>query len=262
METVTLIDANSYFARHKVRDWVTIAKENDPVQPALPFSFGRQPLATRDVDQGLLKVGLIGVGDVAEKFILPTLRQRGTEIYLVDPQIPSHIRQNLHPSSEHYIQTQIGDNSAAALPNNLSYIVILTPPQMHLPVIKEAYSKGVAIVVEKPIVGNLEDLIELERLLNESNVPFYFIDWEIEHAKPLLVAAWQKQSINVPLADVVSIEDPHGAFATFELSDVVEINARKERNSLSRYRSRECSLELTQMNLRRVFEIGLVLSLN
>lgn len=226
MATVALIDAKSYFARHEVRDWVTIAKENDPVQPSLPFSFGRQPLATRDADQGQVKVGLIGAGDVAEKFILPTLRQRGTEIYLVDPQIPSHIRQNLHPSSEHYIQTQIGENSAAALPNNLSYIVILTPPHKHLPVIKEANSKGVAIVVEKPMVGNLEDLVELERLVKESNVPFYFIDWEIEHAKPLLVAAWQKEAVNVPLAEVVSIEDPQGALATFELSDVVEINGR------------------------------------
>ena len=95
-----------------------------------------------------------------------------------------------------------------------------------MPVIKEALAKGVPIVVEKPIVGKLEDLFELERLVKEANVPFYFIDWEIEHAKPLLVAASQNKAVNVPLADVVSIDDPHGAFATFNLHDVIEIKGR------------------------------------
>ena len=226
MTETAFIDAKSYFAMHEVQYLGNGAKENDPVQPVLAFSFGRQPRATRNADMSEVKVGVIGAGDVAEKFILPTLRQRGAEIHIVDPQIPQYVKQNLNQETEHYIQTQIGDNSPAALPDDLSYILILTPPHLHLPVIKESLEKGVPIVVEKPIVGNSEDLFELERLVQEVNVPFYFIDWEIEHAKPLLVAALQNEAVNVPLADAVLINDPQGAFATFELRDVVEINGR------------------------------------
>lgn len=226
MTAIAFINANSYFARHEVQYLGDGGKENDPVQPALAFSFGRQPRATRDADKGQVKVGMIGAGDVAEKFILPVLRQRGTEIYIVDPKIPQYLKQNLNQETEHYIHTQIGDNSSAVLPDDLSYILILTPPHLHLPVIKESLEKGVPIVVEKPIVGNPEDLFELERLVQEVNLPFYFIDWEIEHAKPLLVAALEKQAVNVPFSDAVSIDDPQGAFATFDLRDVVEINGR------------------------------------
>lgn len=126
MTAIAFINANSYFPRHEVQYLGDGGKENDPVQPALAFSFGRQPRATRDADKGQVKVGMIGAGDVAEKFILPVLRQRGTEIYIVDPKIPQYLKQNLNQETEHYIHTQIGDNSSAVLPDDLSYILILT----------------------------------------------------------------------------------------------------------------------------------------
>lgn len=195
----------------------------DPRQPDVIFSFGKQPLATRDADikpdGSRVRVGIVGAGDVYWKFIQPALNQRGTERYISDPFMPQAVESNLS-EIEHRV------DGIENMPDDLDYIVILTPPKLHIEHIGQALAKGVPVLAEKPIASTLEDLEKLDAMLANAKVPVYAIDWKIEHAKPLIWAALQRDAISVPYSDALEIHDPEGAFADFDIRDVVKIDAR------------------------------------
>jgi hypothetical protein len=154
------------------------------------FSFGKQPLATRDAGKGE-KIGVVGAGDVWDKFILPTIVQRGAEAYVYDKKFeascwlekdsslaPDEAEKNAAQERErfqalikkagkqdsiHMVQGGVGN-----MPNDLSYVMVLTPPSSHLPVIKQVMKSGVPIVVEKPLVATSAQADDLAKILTET----------------------------------------------------------------------------------------------
>lgn len=136
--------------------------EIDPIQPVELFgvadatgqkqffSFGVQPLATRDAGKGE-RIGVVGAGDVWDKFILPTIVQRGAEAYIYDKKFEASCWMEKDPSLQ---QNDAEANAAAErtrfqsliekagvqdrihivqggvsnMPSDLSYLLVLTPP--------------------------------------------------------------------------------------------------------------------------------------
>jgi hypothetical protein len=162
------------------------------------FALGRQPRATRNAGKGE-KIGVVGAGDVWKKFIMPALAQRGSQVYVCDKKFDSHNNAESQARERDAFTKLIKEVDAEdrievvaggvnALPNDLDYVVVLTPPSHHLDVIMQIVSamSGVPIAVEKPLVANHERLNKLQRLLP---YPIYCIDWQVMHALPLLEAA-------------------------------------------------------------------------
>ncbi|MCC7304648.1 MAG: Gfo/Idh/MocA family oxidoreductase, partial [Alphaproteobacteria bacterium] len=179
-------------------------------------------LHSRDADikpDRRVRVGIVGAGDIYPKFIRPTLDQRGTERFISDPFMCASLAGNLN-ALEHRV------DNIRSMPDDLDYTLVTTPPYLHLEHITEILDQGKPAIIEKPIVGNLDDLNELEERLSKATIPVYCVDWTIEHAKPLLHAAFCKQNIQVPFHDTLIIHDPDNAFATFDITKVVAINAR------------------------------------
>src|SRR5262249_13900703 len=111
------------------------------------FALGQQPKATRNAGKGE-KIGVVGAGDVWKKFIMPALAQRGSQVYVCDKKFDSHNSAESQArerddftklikkvDAEDRIEVVAGGISA--LPNDLDYVVVLTPPSHHLDVIMQ-----------------------------------------------------------------------------------------------------------------------------
>ena len=116
----------------------------------------------------------------------------------------------------------------SALPSDLDYVAVLTPPSQHLDVIMQIMStnKDVPIAVEKPLVANNEQLHKLQGLLP---YPIYCIDWEVLHALPLLEACRSEIPFGSAFSGAVKTE-VHDRIAysqfAFDLKRVVKISGR------------------------------------
>ncbi len=198
------------------------AQKDDPQQPDVDFAFGALPENTRGMGAGK-NIGFIGGGDVYAKFVRPAMEQRGGTHHIADPNKTAHIEAALAGAHGPNINYTTTFNEVAVA---LDHVFVLTPPGLHMHYVEKAIKKGVPFIVEKPLVANVQQLAEMERLIAAGGVSSFFLDWQIEHAKPLYVAALKKQEIPVPLNDVVKIEDPKNFFAEFDIQNVVQIDAR------------------------------------
>lgn len=229
----------------------------DPLQPAellgTPdqngqkqfFSFGKQPIATRDVGKRE-KVGVVAAGDVWEKFFMPSLVQRGSEVYVCDkkfeassyPALSTDEAEQAAKRERDHFEALVAKAGASdrihivqggldKMPDDLSYITVLTPPSSHLAIIKQAMTKNVPIAVEKPLVATQDQAAELEKMLRANPHPLYCIDWQVMHALPML----KECGLNMPFADALQtdVQDPE-AYArfkqAFKLENVKSIDAR------------------------------------
>ena len=203
-------------------------------------AFGHQPIATRNAGKRE-KIGVIGAGDVWKKFIMPAVVQRGSKVYVCDKRFePSHDVKSENQAREKQAflelvrearaqdRIEIVTGGVDALPSDLDYILVLTPPSHHLELITRLMrtTKGVPIAVEKPLVASQEQIDRLQALLP---YPLYCIDWQVMHALPLLEAC----GIELPFAGTVSdavITQVHDRCAyaqfRFDLTKVSKIAAR------------------------------------
>lgn len=217
------IAAKDYLAEQpkNLLDQYGMGADLDRQQPDVGFSFGSQPMTTRNADilEGgkRRKVGIVGAGDVYKKFLLPTYAQRGTELY-----ITSHggAEEAVTAAQENGLQAQ-AVSSISDMPKDLDYIVVLTPPGAHKTNIEEAMKTGLPIVVEKPLAGNREDVDAIEGMLKDYKAPVYCIDWEVMHALPLLAAA----GVNMPFKDAME-GSPAEAYKAFDFNDIRHIDGR------------------------------------
>src|SRR6476646_10076103 len=106
------------------------------------FALGQQPRATRNAGKGE-KIGVVGAGDVWKKFIMPALAQRGSQVYVCDKKFESHNSAESQAKERDAFtklvkkvdaqdRIEVVPGGIGALPNDLDYVVVLTPPSHHL----------------------------------------------------------------------------------------------------------------------------------
>lgn len=110
-----------------------------------------------------MKVGVIGLGGIFEAAYFPALQQlqpSDMTLYGFDPDPARKFTGMMHCES-----------LEALLAQPLDTLLILTPPTLHLDMIKTCLSDSQCprIIVEKPVVANLAQLAELKLLLKDAN---------------------------------------------------------------------------------------------
>lgn len=134
-----------------------------------------------------MKVGVIGLGEVAQLMHLPILRDMGADFQLVavsdlSPSLVEHIK-DLYQVPRGYLSGQelIQNSDAEA-------IFVLSPDHYHGVYIEEALRAGKHVFVEKPVTlasGELEDLIRLRKAHPRSLV---MVGYMRRYADPFLEA--------------------------------------------------------------------------
>ena len=56
--------------------------------------------------------------------------------------------------------------------DGIDFVVIATPNRMHLPVAKAALEAGIPVVSDKPATATYDEVLELERLVQASGLPY------------------------------------------------------------------------------------------
>lgn len=107
-----------------------------------------------------MKVGVIGLGGIFEVAYYPALQQlqpSDLTLYGFDPDPARQFKGMIHCES-----------LEALLAHSLDTVLILTPPELHLDMIKTCLSECQCprILVEKPVVASLAQVAELKILLN------------------------------------------------------------------------------------------------
>jgi predicted dehydrogenase len=141
------------------------------------FALGQHPRATRNAGKNE-RIGVVGAGDVWSKFIMPALAQRGSQVYVCDKKFDSYNSPEIQAKGQDAFlkllkevdaqdRIEVVAGGISTLPNDLDYVLVLTPPSQHLDVIMQPMStnRDVPIAVEKPLVATNEQLDKLQELL-------------------------------------------------------------------------------------------------
>ncbi len=107
------------------------------------------------------RVGVIGSGYWGPNLIRNFIEMKDAQLVgVADLQVSrlEHI-QNRYPQIE-----MVTQDYTELLNQNLDAVVVATPPPFHFQIAQECLSKGVSVLVEKPITLNSQDALELIRL--------------------------------------------------------------------------------------------------
>ncbi len=153
----------------------------------------------------MLKVGLIGLGSVAERIHLPAIATV-TEISLVAACDPDTSRQNLM-KTRFQIPQVYADAETLLAKERPDLVIIGTPPQLHKDLCLLALDKGAHVFCEKPFVNSLaqaDEIIEkadkAARLVAVNNQYRYMNMYRIpqeqmargDFGQPFLIQCWQQ----------------------------------------------------------------------
>ncbi len=193
---------------------------SDPQQPEVEFRFGDLPLCFRGIDTDR-KIGVIGTNDVFIKFQGPHLIQRGGTMFLTNRSIA-------RAEAAKQMVLAVGGQASVVdgvqgMPKDLHGIHVLTPPNAHLPLVKEIveHLPNTPIFLEKPLVGNRKDLSDLQQYVTTNNVPVYFTDWMISAAEGM------RYALGLPICFPDALEITNGEdFTKFDIKKVVKIDGR------------------------------------
>ena len=191
------------------------------------FHFGQQPVGFKDIDKGAVngedrKIAVIGCGSAYNIFSSTALKQRGTKCYIIDTADKEVIEQRLGRKLDPEREIKIG--SMDDLPADVQYVAILTPPEHHAGDIRKLQARGMATMVEKPLVplgshltgsGHLD-----EKLETHGNAPLYCMDWDVTLATPLMAALGMKPSFEGIVEYGAGGKD---AFKAFDIKSVTNI---------------------------------------
>ena len=118
-----------------------------------------------------MKIGVVGVGNIAKKAYLPTYaasRQLADIVFLVRP----NRTDTMHLLSENYGFNDFVSNFEEMLESDLSACMIHSATNSHFELAKACLSQGIHVFVDKPVSQNLKEVTELEELANEKNLIF------------------------------------------------------------------------------------------
>lgn len=105
-----------------------------------------------------IRVGLIGLGEVAQLMHLPLLaddaRYKIAAVSDVSPSLTAHIAQRYGARTHASAETLIDDK-------NVDAVFILTPDHLHADLLARAMNAGKHVFIEKPVCLNVEQLLPL-----------------------------------------------------------------------------------------------------
>lgn len=111
-----------------------------------------------------VKIGLIGCGKQASKHVASLKRLPGFELVLSD--IQSDLAQELATKNG---TSWVKHSDEIFADDRIEAVVICTPTQSHVTIIKKAIETGKDIFCEKPLSDSIEEAFELRELVDRSN---------------------------------------------------------------------------------------------
>lgn len=115
-----------------------------------------------------MKIGLIGIGDIAMKAYLPVVsRIKDVELYL-----SSRNKSILEDVKAEYKHLNIVETVDDLISKEIDAVMIHTSTQVHFELCKKFLSKGIPVYIDKPISMDILEVRELFKIAKEKNVLF------------------------------------------------------------------------------------------
>ena len=150
----------------------------------------------------MIKGAIIGCGWVANSYHIPAFRTlKGVEIVAVCDQDENIARVTARRWG---IPRVYEDFSRLMAEENLDFVDICTPPQVHFPLSIQAMRSGLHILVEKPMAINLSQADEMLRISEDNNVKLcvahnFLFSPVVQRAKALVDAGAIGDLVNVEI---------------------------------------------------------------
>lgn len=128
------------------------------------------------------KIGIVGVGGVASYAQIPSYIEHGIKIQAICD-INEEILNKI--GDKYNISNRYTNIEEMIVKEKINIIDVATPPQTHLDILKIANKYGVEVIIQKPLIVDINELNDLKKLVAEN-----------KHLKLNLtgryVSAWQK----------------------------------------------------------------------
>jgi predicted dehydrogenase len=121
--------------------------------------------------EGMINVAIIGVGGFAQNVHLPNMRKLANfyNIYAIVTRTGNNAKQAARRFKANYCTT---DYQEVLKDDEVDMVLITTRHNLHAKMAVEAAQAGKAIFLEKPMALNNEELSELVKVIEETQVPF------------------------------------------------------------------------------------------
>lgn len=113
-----------------------------------------------------MKIGIIGLGDIAQKAYLPLI----TQMENVDPYFCTRTESTLQQLGEKYRVDNLYTSAERLLEEDLDAAFVHTATEAHFPLVKKLLKNEIPTFVDKPMSYHLEQTEELIRLAKDKRV--------------------------------------------------------------------------------------------
>mgnify|MGYP006286549301 FL=1 len=113
-----------------------------------------------------MKIGIIGLGDIAQKAYLPLI----TQMEDVDPYFCTRTDSTLQRLGEKYRVDKLYTSIDKLLEEDIEAAFVHAATEAHYPIVKKLIKNGIPTFVDKPMTYHLEQTEELIRMAKDNNV--------------------------------------------------------------------------------------------
>ena len=110
------------------------------------------------------KLGIVGVGGVASYAQIPSYIDKGIEIQAI-----CDINEDVLNSigNRYNIKNRYTDIEKMIKKENIDILDVATPPQTHLNILKIANKYNIKVIMQKPLIVDINELNELKKIIND-----------------------------------------------------------------------------------------------
>jgi len=130
-----------------------------------PDDFSQTIEVKKDFKKGKINIAIIGAGQFAKAFLLPTLKKRFT-IYAVATKSGANAKKLSDELGAKYASTSYTD---LLKDKNIDLVVIATRHDSHARIATDALKAGKHVFCEKPVAINEKEFVGLKKAIKESN---------------------------------------------------------------------------------------------
>lgn len=114
-----------------------------------------------------MKIGIIGLGNIAQKAYLPTYAQLRDQVTFV---LSTRNEQTRQAISEKYGFTETVDSTEALIQTGISACFVHAATHVHGQLVKQLLEAGIHVFVDKPLSENLAEVKEIQALAAKKNL--------------------------------------------------------------------------------------------
>ena len=141
--------------------------------PAFHHHPGHQ-IKSLGMKNGTIRVGLLAYGAIGHEHNLAVQNTEGLELLAVCDTNPQRIEAALELAPK---ATAFGDATEMLNSGLLDLVVISTPPNSHYEWAKESLSRGIHVVLEKPMALTADQCDELISIATDKNLMLVVYHW-------------------------------------------------------------------------------------